>query len=287
MATTMRILQIVTSTATRYDRKHQSLDREALQSLAAVETWTERAGRWKSEGEELAPNALVRRARESDALIVYAADLPRPLLRAAGKPYVASSSPPASRLPWRKVQPPAALDDATLREGLPEAIAPEYFQQKDGRRNRPQLTVGSIDTPHARSMRELTLARIYRFREDIQWELFDAIPSVSELHSVHVWVDPAASPVERDGGTAEALASGLPVAATRTALNEIRLDRGMAGVLVPPRDANELAHAIVGLLFKPERAATRLEHAAQHARRFAPEHRAAALVGAIRRMVRP
>jgi glycosyltransferase involved in cell wall biosynthesis len=54
---------------------------------------------------------------------------------------------------------------------------------------------------------------------------------------------------------AEAMASGLPVVATAVGGVPELLDRGRAGVLVPPNDVEALASAIKGLLDDPEGAA--------------------------------
>jgi glycosyltransferase involved in cell wall biosynthesis len=76
---------------------------------------------------------------------------------------------------------------------------------------------------------------------------------------------------------AEALVAGVRVIATRTKVNSDRLAGGAAGVMVPFNDPNELAHAIVTTLFKPEKDAARVEYATASRDRFRPEHRATAL----------
>ena len=104
---------------------------------------------------------------------------------------------------------------------------------------------------------EQTMARIRRFRDDVDWQIFDQRPSPEDLGSVDLWVDPAAEENDFDGFVAEALVVGLPVVATRTPINDLRLEQGRTGFLVPPRDPNEMTHAILSALFKTEVAESR------------------------------
>ena len=76
-----------------------------------------------------------------------------------------------------------------------------------------------------------------------------------------------------DGFVAEALVAGLPVVASRVKLNALRLEQGRTGFLVPPRDPNELAHAILAALFKPERATSKSNAARQTASKFRAKQR--------------
>ena len=53
----------------------------------------------------------------------------------------------------------------------------------------------------------------------------------------------------------EAMASGLPVIATRVGGNADLVSEGASGLLVPPADAETMAAAIVTLALAPQRAA--------------------------------
>ena len=117
------------------------------------------------------------------------------------------------------------------------------------------------------------MARIHRFRTDVEWRIFEAEPSPKELAGVDAWVDPAVDEQDFDGFTAEALVVGLPVVATRTAINAARLEQGRTGFLVPPRDPNELTHAILSALFKTEVAQGRQSAARQTVSKFRARQR--------------
>jgi glycosyltransferase involved in cell wall biosynthesis len=95
---------------------------------------------------------------------------------------------------------------------------------------------------------------------------------------VDVWADPAIDENDYDGFVAEAIAAGVPVIASRTAINTQRLEKGRTGVLVPPRDPNEWTHAILAALFKPEFRHSKTVAAQQTASKFRPRHRARALI---------
>ena len=117
------------------------------------------------------------------------------------------------------------------------------------------------------------MARIHRFREDVQWRLFSHPPSPEEIASVDVWVDPAVEEDDYDGFVAEALAVGVIAVAARTPVNEQRCERGRTGFLVPPCDPNELTHAILAALFKPEVGRARAEAARQTVSKYRSRHR--------------
>jgi glycosyltransferase involved in cell wall biosynthesis len=119
-----------------------------------------------------------------------------------------------------------------------------------------------------REVVELTLIRIHRFRDDVTWRFFEAPPSPGDLQLVDAWVDPATSDDDFDGFVAEALVSGKPVVASRTPLNVHRMEKGRTGFLVPRNDPNELTHAILGALFKPEVARQKIDAARQTAGKF-------------------
>ena len=80
-----------------------------------------------------------------------------------------------------------------------------------------------------------------------------------------------------DGFAAEAMVGGALAIASRTPLNVHRLEKGRTGFLVPSGDANELTHAILAALFKPELAQQKLEAARQTISKFRPRQRLRAL----------
>jgi len=123
-------------------------------------------------------------------------------------------------------------------------------------------------------MIQASISRVARFRDDIDWDVFDTVPSRSELSNLNAWVDPVLEEMDYDGLVAEALVAGLPVVAAKTDMNRDRLADGRAGFLVPVNDPNELVHAILAALFKPEVRDPRLEFAAQTRERFRRENRA-------------
>ena len=124
-----------------------------------------------------------------------------------------------------------------------------------------------------RPLIEQTMHRLDRTRDDVRWQLFEAPPAPVDLTGVDIWVDPAVEESDYDGFVAEALVAGLPVVATRTAINTQRLEKGRTGLLVPPGDANEMTHAILSALFRPEVASNKVAAARQTASRFRARQR--------------
>lgn len=212
---------------------------------------------------------LLQKLGTVDLIHVYGRSLPLHLLKRTRTPWIATQQPPRRRFPFRNPSP-AAIDDA------PEAVGEEYFARARPKKPNEHPMVGSVLTAHAQKARDLTLVRIARFRDDIRWDLVEEAPSLEELRRYDAWIDPSGEE-ELDGGVAEALVAGVRVIATRTTLNSDRLAGGAAGVLVPVNDPNELAHAIVTVLFKPEKDAARVEYATASRDRFRPEHRAESL----------
>lgn len=254
----MRIAQILLPEASFYDRKCQALDAASLAALHEVVTTS-------FEGAAAAGASI--------AHVYGPAGFPPPSDRFS-IPYVASAPPREPRFPWRKAVAPRAI--VSPLDNLPEAVDETYF----GRPAPPEVdrtpkVLGTFgrDRKDVVSMIELTLARIHRFRDDVDWLLFEHPPAPSDLALVDAWVDPATSEDDYDGFVAEAVVSGKVVVASRVAINAKRLDKGMSGFLVPPRDPNELAHAILAALFKSEVALKKIEAARQTAGKFRARHR--------------
>lgn len=240
------------------------------------------------------------------------------VLRDITLPFVSNVRPKGSRFPWRKVRQPARIitpikepaarrpkttpnqqpsaletDDTARRRGrepappetfIPEAVDDQYFdpatrQPGNGATSeRTRSTIGTFSRPSIRNLVEQTATRIHRFRDDVDWLLFDEQPSIEDLHSVDIWVDPAVEEEDADGFVAEAMAAGKAVVASRTAINTQRLEKGRTGILVPPHDPNELTHAILAALFKSELAQDIVTASQQTVSKFRARHRVRALV---------
>lgn len=166
-------------------------------------------------------------------------------------------------------------------QAVPEAVEERYFEasRPEGPPvDRDVKRIGSFARPSTKNMVEQTVARLQRFRSDIEWNLFDHVPSPADLAGLDAWIDPATEETDFDGFTAEALVVGLPIVAGRTAINVQRLEQGRTGMLVPPRDPNEMTHAILAILFKQEVAASKQIAARQTVSKFRPRQRLRVLV---------
>ena len=126
---------------------------------------------------------------------------------------------------------------------------------------------------------------MHRTREEVVFHRFDGAPSPRDLAAVDLWVDFAIAEDDLDGFVAEAIVAGKRVIATRTAANVQRLEKGRTGSLIPPRDSNEMTHAILAALFKPELSEVRRIAARQTASKFRPRQRARALLRLYERLI--
>jgi glycosyltransferase involved in cell wall biosynthesis len=168
---------------------------------------------------------------------------------------------------------------------LPEAVAEEYFgggqrpSAVDSSRGRlsSTFTIASFYRRPIIRVVEQAVPRLHRTREDIEWLLLDHVPTPADFARFDAWIDPAVDERDFDGFVAEALVCGKVVVASRTAINVKRLEKGRTGFLVPPGDANELTHAILAALFKPELAQQKIEDARQTISKFHPRQRLRAL----------
>jgi hypothetical protein len=192
-------------------------------------------------------------------------------------PYV-SNARPRRRAFRRNTEPERVITPLkeTADTFIPEAVDEIYFGNpaQPGDRH----VIGTYTRPQIINTIEQTAARIQRYREDVDWLLFDNAPSPDDLRGLDLWVDPAVDEDDFDGFVAEAIAAGVAVIASRTAINIQRLEKGRTGVLVPPRDPNEWTHAILAALFKPEFRHSKTVAAQQTASKFRPRHRARALI---------
>ena len=259
----MKIGQWLLEGAPIYEEKSQALDAEWLGRDHSITAWPD-------------PTA--------DVVHVYG---PRKLaarcFRKFPRPYVAAGAPPARGI-WFSTPRPPAGDASPPR--IPEAVDPRYVRDKDRRPETARYEIGVLGGRRdVRPIVEVTASRLARFRDDVHWRMVDDRPSPEDLAAIDVWVDPAIVDDDRDGFGAEAISAGVLVVASRTPINLERLEGGRAGFLVPPNDPNELTHAILTALFKPEMAEPK-RHAARNARaRFDPARRRDALVGLYREVL--
>ncbi|HSP35066.1 MAG TPA: glycosyltransferase [Thermoanaerobaculia bacterium] len=257
----MRIAQIVLPGAAAYERKCQRADFAALAPRHDV----------------VVANSLGEVPHAAIVHVYGPSPLPREPFLGFELPYVASSAPPRRRFALRHPAQPRVITD------LPEAVEEKYFAENaiggqaprlSGQPGTPVLhTIGSYARPRVLNVVEQTLARIHRFREDVEWRLFEEPPAPDDLAGVDAWVDPAIDETDLDGFVAEAVVAGKVVVAARIAANVQRLEKGRTGFLVPPGDPNELTHAILTALFKPEVANQKIEAARQTARKYRPQQR--------------
>ena len=238
--------------ATAYDAKCRAVDAESLP-------------------------CVVSETGGADLLHIYGPLPKAAVLRKLGIPYLAESEPISSRLPWRAAPSPAAI---VRREQLPEAVERRYRDATVlAYRGAASHQIGSFvgSRPGVANIVDQTLARIHRFRDDIEWLRLDRPPEPEELRSLDLWVDPVVQEEDHDGFVAEAIVSGCLVVAGRTKANAQRAADGRAAFLVPPGDPNETAHAIFNALFKPEQSEPRRAAMPSAAARFDAGVRARAL----------
>ena len=263
----MRIAQIVLAGATEFERKLQRVDFAALSLHHEVTV---------ADTPEAANSASV-------AHVYGPSPIPQRALAGLKVPYVASADVHRTRFMFRPIEPPryvlsplAPADPQSRTQLVPEAVEESYFDIRAARvATDASRIVGTYrgSRPGVGNAVEQAISRIQRFREDITWTLFDQPPSPHDLAGVDAWADPAATEDDWDGFVAEAVAAGKPVVATRITMNGVRLEKGRTGSLVPLSDPNELAHAILGVLFKPEVARLKIEAAKQTAGKFRPRQR--------------
>src|ERR1700741_1576888 len=254
----MRIAHILLPDASEYERKSQRADQDALAEKHDV---------------IVTPIESIANVQADLAHVYAGRELPAPAFVRFPLPYVASSDVRTSRWSWRRPLRPRFVLSPLGEEAVPEVVEKRYFSRVPLRGDRTAKIIGSFGRSPVRNSVEQTMARIRRFRDDVNWQIFEHPPSPEDLASVDAWVDPAVEENDFDGFPAEALVVGLPVVATRTAINVLRLEKGRTGFLVPPRDPNEMTHAILSALFKTEVAESRQFAARQTVSKFRARQR--------------
>lgn len=284
----MIIGQLLLHDASRFERNACDLDRAELKGTFAVHRWlVNEQGKVIDEGGSLLSPASLGPALSSKdcaVLHVYGQTLTGAPLSKLAIPFVSSASPVTSRLPWRRDPRPAATISYTGDDPLPEAVARKYFAasppEPGGAIHRIGTYLGKREG--VRELCEDSYRRLERFREDVDWEVFEETPEPDAMSSVTVWVDPGTEH-DLDGMVAEALTMQMPVVAVRTPINSQRLEEGLSGFLVP-RDPNEITHAVLNALFKPEMTKPKQLHALARRDRFDPSHRTEKLVAIYRKV---
>ncbi|HYO75917.1 MAG TPA: glycosyltransferase [Thermoanaerobaculia bacterium] len=254
----MRIAQIVLPGATAFERKLQRIDRAAL-----------------SASHDVTVVSLDELAQSGAAIAhVYASgELPPAAFTRISIPYVATAPLPQSKWSLRRPVAPRAVLSPLGGDPVPEAVEDFWFESRRVPVARDVKIVGSFARDGIRSMIDKTLHRIGRFRSDVTWHLYEKDPTPDDLAGVDAWVDPTTSESDFSGFVAEAQVFGLPVIASRTAINARRLENGRTGMLVPAGDANEMTHAILAALFKVEVAESRQLAAKQTASKYRARQR--------------
>ena len=258
----MKVAQVVLAGAPEYEQKSQRVDFAALSPMHEIV--------------RLDDPAAVRGSGAQVAHVYGPAELPRGPFVGFPIPYVSNGIFPRKRFALRRPAEPEYVV-TPLREGsgelLPEGVEEGYFETKAAAAPPHSKVVASFRRHDTDNIVQQTLARIARFRDDIVWHLHEQPPSPADLAGVELWVDPALREDDFDGFVAEAMAAGRPVVASRTAINVQRTEKGRTGFLVPQNDPNELTHAILAALFKPEVAQPKIEAARQTLSKFRPRQR--------------
>lgn len=271
----MVIAHVVSRDSSLYERTCASLDREALSDLVKG-VWSESDTGWRdSEGNSVRQENLGSDLRRHgiDVVHVYGS-APAEQLRKWRVRWIAHRATSTKK---RWFSAPATPDRVLPLRGegaAPEAVPAAYIDSAWARVERSTKSIGSISRPGADELRDLTMTRLCRFRNDIEWRSFKSTPTVAQLADLDLWVDPATDDDDLDGAVAPAVAFAMPVVATRTVVNETRLAGGRVGQLVRPRDPNETTHAILRALFKPETIEEQLIAARETRDRFAVGRRA-------------
>lgn len=275
----MRVARVLLASFSGFDLKCFRIDR-AAGAGASEASWAlanaPAAGR-----SPIPERQLVRELRAFSPEIVHVygtSAVPHTLITVAGVPWIADRRLEVRR-PLLGRRPRAR--SKSLIDDVAEPVDDEFFAAASSTIRSERPTIGTLRRgSRTASSRELAAARIRRFRDDVEWLLFDTHPGPEAMAALSLWVDPTGDEEDLDGLVCEAIVLGVPVVATRTTANRRRTDDGRAAALCPTDDPNELAHAIVTMLFKPERSAPLCAVARTLRERFRPARRREALLAA-------
>lgn len=287
----MHVTQLLIDGSSLYEQKCQAIDFGLLSPALAMRrlTFDGRVVR-DEEGTMIAPRVFADFLSSSgtDLLHIYASEpVPANVITKLTVPWIAPvSQRPGRRLPWSRPRvprvrvPPEWSVESPEDHPLPEPIDEQYSHSPTTvPAAPPPYILGSYTgtRPGVHDFCVEVMARLTRFRDDVDWLLYDEAPSAAEIDAVTAWVDPAINPDDPDGFVAEAMLRRRVVIGSRTAANIYRLEQGTSGFLAPLRDANEMAHAIAQVLFRPELRGPRLANAEHGLSRFDPAQRARVL----------
>ena len=266
----MRVIQLIRPDASPAQRKLQRIDAEALAATGA----------------EVA-SATFPPERSGGAVIhVYGTRLSASAAARLPRPWLFAGTVDRPTLPWRKPVAPNASIPPGSADDPGDAVADSFFLPSLPRGERLPRLVGSVVRSTAgRTLVDAAEHRVTRFRDDVRWIRMTEWPDAEEMRSFDAWVDPATGEGDLEGAVAEAMAASVPVVAVDISANRSRLEGGSAGFLVPAGDPNEMVHALLSVLFKPEIAEERVRRARSLADQFAPSRRAARLLEIYRRLL--
>lgn len=173
---------------------------------------------------------------------------------------------PAERAAARRAWPALPPDQPWIvfagffsRDKCPDVLFDAWLRTQETRpRSSALLFVGATDSPYHEV--DASLAR--HIREEATRRglahLVHFTGPITEIEQAYRAADLFVMPSVREAFgmvLVEAMASGLPVIATRLEqVTDTVVDEGVSGLLVPPRDAEALSHAISSLLGDPVRA---------------------------------
>ncbi len=258
----MQIVQVLLPDAGFYHRKCQLLDYDQLQRTHPIAALTT--------SDEHEVSTYLANADPTDFVVHIYGDSAHDW-RVDALTFSNLPQPPAINSVIKAASP---LGDPAVTE----PVDPAYFEFVRTATLKDKLVVGSLHRTAADlDFCERAYARISRFREDIDWNVFETPPSVDELREIDLWADPAMGG-DPNGFVCEAMAAGIPVVAAETPLNTWRTEAGASGTLVKVNDPNLFVHALLELLFKPEIADPKIQAAKERAESFRAELRAADLL---------
>lgn len=210
-------------------------------------------------------------------LIFYYGELPSKLPETSAVVSTRAQNIPSGVWPFRTQRPVPVIATEIAPEKhagrifvVPEAVEDEFANVTI---DNAGLSVGYVERGSVRDIIQSVRARAERFRSDIRWVPLDPEFRPDELEPVSLFLDPAAREDDRDGGVAQAMVASIPVVAARTSINVLRTMGGSAGALVPIGDQNEMVHAILNQLFRPEQTRSLLETSNANIERFSRSNR--------------
>lgn len=279
----MKPVQILMPDASSFQQRSQRLDRSALEPLMPIET-IEIGRPGRSRARRLIREALARTG--ATVAHVYASSpLPGGVMSLIEVPVVASVAGARPLLPWKRPREPRIRLGSSPDNTLPPVVEEGWFTSGNIAIGDGGTRIGVLlRDGEARDLVEGARQRISRFRDDVRWVTFNQVPTPEEMRQISVWFAPSSD--DPDNGVPEAMAAARAIVAVRSEASRRLLAEGAAGFLVPASDANEVTHAILAALFKPELNAPRRQRAREAAEEFRAARRAERLIEIYHRAMR-